>query len=322
MNKSCNLLTSILIDKKGQAIPSGVFQIFSIYSGKSPGDIRDDLLRWASDREEEVCNLAKNYFKREHLNFTSWYVRTSNVNKAVAEITLFLLCKQYSRHAILVNRANYWSTLNPASNLSEFDACTKCNLGLIHLGTHKYALIECKTGYSIYDTVEKIREFFNRRHTNAKHKLERDQKLSECVVHQNRSKRQKRDVNYLELNIGKSVPQPKPKSKSKTKKIDIVAALREPSETRLAAYQIQKERQHSNPGDVIGTIIKTEIKSEVKIELDRINTRHKYKNIKFPVNANYIHVDGTPAEVPEKKQMNYPTCHQSKTHHKVTTQMD
>ena len=38
-NKSCNLLTSILIDKKGQAIPSGVFQIFSIYSGKSPGDI-------------------------------------------------------------------------------------------------------------------------------------------------------------------------------------------------------------------------------------------------------------------------------------------
>ena len=161
-NKSCNLLTSLLIDKKGQAIPSGVFQIFSTYSRKSPGDIRDDLLRWASDWEEEVCNLAKNYFKREHLNFTSWYVRTSNINKVVDETTLFLLCKQYSRHAILVNRANYWSTLNPASNLSEFDACAKCDLGLIHLGTHKYALIECKAGYSIYDTVEKIREFFNR----------------------------------------------------------------------------------------------------------------------------------------------------------------
>ena len=161
-NKSCKLLTSILIDKKGQATPSGVFQIFSIYSRKSPGDIRDNLLRWASDREEEVCNLAKNYFKCEHLNFRSWYVRTSNVNKAVDEITLFLLCKQYSRHAILVNHANYWSTLNLASNLSELDVCAKCNLGLIHLGTHKYALIECKTSYSIYDTVEKIREFFNR----------------------------------------------------------------------------------------------------------------------------------------------------------------
>ena len=161
-NKSCNLLTSILIDKKGQAISSGVFQIFSIYSGKSPGDIRDNLLRWASNWEEEVCNLAKKYFKREHLNFTSWYVRTSNINKAVDEITLFLLCKQYSRHAILVNCANYWSTLNPASNLSEFDVCAKCDLGLIHLGTHKYTLIEYKTGYSIYDTVEKIWEFFNR----------------------------------------------------------------------------------------------------------------------------------------------------------------
>ena len=120
-------------------------------------------------------------------------------------------------------------------------------------------------------------------------------------MHQNRSKRQKCDVNYLELNIDKSTPQPKSKSKTRTKKIDIVAALREPSKTRLAAYQVQKERQHSNPGDVIGTIIKTEVKSEVKMELDRINTRHKYKNIKFPVNVNYIHADGTPCRSARKK---------------------
>ena len=300
-NKTCNLITNVLIDKNGQAIPSGVFQIFSTYSRKMPGDIRDNLLRWASKWEEEVCNLAKNYFKYEHLNFTSWYIRTLNINKAVDETTLFLLCKQYSRHAILVNCANYWSTLNPSSNLSEYDAYAKCDLGLVHLGTHKYVSIECKGGYSIYDTVEKIREFFNRHQTNTKLKLERDQKLSECAVHQNRSKRQKCDVNYLELNIGKSVPQPKPKGKSRTKKIDIVAALRELSETRLAAYQIQKERQHSNPGDVIGTIIKTEIKSEVEIKLECVNTRHKYKNRKFPLNPNYIHVDGTPCRSTRKK---------------------
>ena len=78
-------------------------------------------------------------------------------------------------------------------------------------------------------------------------------------MHLNRSKRQKRDVNYLELNIGRCFPQPKSKTK-KSKKIDIVAALREPSEDQLATYQIKKERQCSNPGDVIGTIIKTEIK--------------------------------------------------------------
>ena len=83
-------------------------------------------------------------------------------------------------------------------------------------------------------------------------------------------------------------------------------ALREPSETRLAAYQIQKERQHSNPGDVIGTIIKTEIKSEVKIELDRINMRHKYKNTMFPTNVNYIHADGTPCKSTKRKANELP----------------
>ena len=124
-NKSCNLLTSTLIDKRGQAIPSGVFHLFSNYSRKSPSDIRDELLSWASEWEEEVCILVKDYFKREHLNFTSWYVRTSNINKMVDETTLFLLCKQYSRHAILINRVNHWSTLNPTSNLSEFDDLCK-----------------------------------------------------------------------------------------------------------------------------------------------------------------------------------------------------
>ena len=44
-----------------------------------------------------------------------------------------------------------------------------------------------------------------------------------------------------------------------------------------------------------------EIKSEVKIELDRINTRHKYKNTKFPMNVNYIHADGTPCKSAKSK---------------------
>ena len=52
---------------------------------------------------------------------------------------------------------------------------------------------------------------------------------------------------------------------------------------------------------MIGTIIKTEIKSEVKIELDCVNTRHKYKNSKFPLNPNYIHIDGTPCRSARKK---------------------
>ena len=81
-SKNCNLLTNQLIDKKGQAIPSGVFQIFSVYSGKNPSDIQDDFLRWASKWEEEVCNLAKTHFKSEHLNFTSWYVKTSNIQQS------------------------------------------------------------------------------------------------------------------------------------------------------------------------------------------------------------------------------------------------
>ena len=57
---------------------------------------------------------------------------------------------------------------------------------------------------------------------------------------------------------------------------------------------------------MIGTIIKMEIKSEVKIELDRINTRHKYKNTKFPTNVNYIHADYAPCKSAKRKANELP----------------
>ena len=118
-SKSCNLLTNQLIDKKGQAIPSGVFQIFSVYSGKNPSDIRDDLLRWASKREEEVCNLAKPYFKSEHINFTSWYVKTSNVNKGTHLFLVGYLCNLSSDDRV-------WSSVIIASNVG--GSCLVCCL--------------------------------------------------------------------------------------------------------------------------------------------------------------------------------------------------
>ena len=77
------------------------------------------------------------------------------------------------------------------------------------------------------------------------------------------------------MNIGKGHAQPK--SKPCPKKIDIVAALREPSETRLAAHQIQKDCRNCQPGQILGVAIKTEIKTVIKQELEKMNTRHKYK---------------------------------------------
>ena len=207
-SKTCNLITTPLIDKKGQAIPSGVFTLFTKYTGIPPGSIRDDLLSWASEHEEEIVNLSKHYFKRDKLNFTRWYVKTSNSNNTVDKLCLFLLCKQHTRHAILVNHSSFWSTLNK-TNLGEIDTCHKCDLGLLPLGQRKYAYIENKTGYKIADMVKLIREYFSKRSENAKQKHELSKKLAECNVHQNRSKRQKREVDYLEMNVGKCRAQPR-----------------------------------------------------------------------------------------------------------------
>ena len=147
--KTCNLVTTSLIDKKGQPIPSGIFKLFTKYTDTPPGNVRDNLLSWASDREEEITKIVKNYFKCDKLNFNKWYVKTSNVNKAADELCLFLLCQQHTRHVILVNRTSFWSTVNSATNVEEVDTCYKCDIGLLHLGERKYVIIENKNGYSL-----------------------------------------------------------------------------------------------------------------------------------------------------------------------------
>ena len=103
-----------------------------------------------------------------------------------------------------------------------------------------------------------------------------------------------KDVDYFEMNIGKGCAQPR--SKPRSKKIDKLAALREPSETQLAAYQIQLDHQSSQPGQILGVAIKSEIKTEIKQELEQTNTRHKYKGKPLSGKVHYIHPDGTPCK--------------------------
>ena len=106
------------------------------------------------------------------------------------------------------------------------------------------------------------------------------------------------------MNIGKCRAQHR--RKLPPKKIDIVAALREPSETCLAAHRIQEDRRNYKPGQILGVAIKTEIKTEIKQELEKINTRHKYKGKPLWGKPNYIHPDGTPCRCSLREQSQLP----------------
>ena len=106
------------------------------------------------------------------------------------------------------------------------------------------------------------------------------------------------------MNIGRC--RAKPRRKLPPKKIDIVAALREPSETRLAAHRIQEDCCNYKPRQILGVAIKTEIKTEIKQELEKINTRHKYKGKPLWGKSNYIHPDGTPCKCSLREELQLP----------------
>ena len=52
--------------------------------------------------------------------------------------------------------------------------------------------------------------------------------------------------------------------------------------------------------------IKTEIKTEIKQELEKINTRHKYKRKPLWGKPNYIHPDGIPCRCSLRQESQLP----------------
>ena len=105
-------------------------------------------------------------------------------------------------------------------------------------------------------------------------------------------------MNYFELNEGLSPPQTK-KGHGKQPQFDIVSALREPSETRLAANEIQVQRKNKNK--IVGSITllsdckDKDVKPKLEIKLEEIGYGKKGPaHDKFDYSkARYIHADGS-----------------------------
>ena len=105
-------------------------------------------------------------------------------------------------------------------------------------------------------------------------------------------------VNYSELNEGLS-PARKKKDQGTQPQYDIVSALREPSETRLAANEIQE--QHKIKNRTIGSItlvdklLDKDVKPKLEIKKEEVGygkkgpTHHNYDYSK----ARYIHPGGS-----------------------------
>ena len=225
--------------------------------------VREDLINYPHSNRNEIEMLAKTAFNKKGISFGEWcMVNTCHKNLA-DEIGIFMLCKIYNRHSIIYHNEGFWMTVKHKDGASSSEVGNLCDIHLLHTGIHKYCEFKelkgsVTSGINKIDAEQLLTRFAKKRQLKAQF-VPRETRGSEKrkllalntsmtptppkpTRHMRTSNRPTRDaskgVNYFELNEGLSPPGTK-KGHGKQPQFDIVSALREPSEIRLAANEIQ-----------------------------------------------------------------------------------
>ena len=323
-------ISDIFRARNGTPKPTGMLDLFGKYSGDEAQTVRKEMINYAREHTETLSVTCKDPLEHQRLSIKAWIAKHSLKKSVCDEIALYVLCKLFSRHAIVYTSGKTWTTLlQEGSSASDIES--KCDLIFNH--TEK-GLVLCKrlskltndtgtpdnekpkkrrTTISIHNLLEENRERENAKKNKVSAQLSVHNILPDDRVHNTRHSTPMRrrqnirdqritcgnknysdnlDVHHLDKIVNK-----------KAKKHNVPKSLREPSQTRISAQEMMKmgEIQHSlSPlanRKLIGTAIKDEkdVKPKIKKEEEidtTVNTRRK--NRKWPTDARLVHVDRTP----------------------------
>ena len=317
--------------RNGTPKPTGILELFGKYSGDEAQCVRKEMINYAREHSETLSVTCKDVLEHQRLSFKAWIAKHSLKKSVCDEIALYVLCKLFSRHAIVYTSGKTWTTISQECS-SASDIESKCDLIFNH--TEK-GLVLCKrlnnsttetgtsdnakpkkrrTTVSINSLLKENRDREDAKKNKVSAQLSVHNILPDDRVHNTRHSTPMRrrqnirdqrntcgnknysdnlDVHHLDVN-------------KKVNKHNVPKSLREPSQTRISAQEMMKvgEIQHRlSPlanRKLIGTAIKDEkdVKPKIKNEEDidfTVNTRRK--NRKWPTDARLVHVDRTPCSI-------------------------
>ena len=139
IDKNYKLDTGHFQTRRGNHLPNGMFELFGEYSGSDAQTVRDELYDWLQDKNNEVREVVTNAMQPyPHRSLTGWLMTMRNVKYAGDELTLYVLCRLYHRHALVYTMTVLWTTVKDGVLLGEAELFGKCDTILLHLGGYRY----------------------------------------------------------------------------------------------------------------------------------------------------------------------------------------
>ena len=110
-----------------------MFELFHKYCNNDPDQVRESLIQYIYDHCEEVETLSVNCLPAG-VSLGNWLLRMTHKTNPGDELTLFLLCKMYNHHAVIITKTGLWTTLLNSGNEGELEVRSKCDICLILIG--------------------------------------------------------------------------------------------------------------------------------------------------------------------------------------------
>ena len=113
--------------------PSGMFELFCKYCDEDPDQIRENLIQYIHNNRKETETITE-FCLPIGVSLGNWLLRMTHWKNPGDELTLFLLCKLYNRHVVIITKTGLWTTLWNSASEGKVAICAKCDICLILVG--------------------------------------------------------------------------------------------------------------------------------------------------------------------------------------------
>ena len=110
-----------------------MFELFSKFCDGKPDQIWENLMQYIYDNHKDVESFSKQCLLTG-VSLRNWLLHMNHKQNLGDELALFLLCKLFNRHAVVITKNGLWSTLRNTANEGELTIRAKCDICLILVG--------------------------------------------------------------------------------------------------------------------------------------------------------------------------------------------
>ena len=110
-----------------------MFELFSKFCDDDPDQIWENLMQYIYDNHKDVESFSKHCLPTG-VSLGNWLLCMNHKRNPGDKFALFLLCKLFNRHVVVITKTGLWSTLCNTANEGELAIHAKCDICLILVG--------------------------------------------------------------------------------------------------------------------------------------------------------------------------------------------